>query len=156
MGGISVNLNTETSINGLFAAGETACVSIHGANRMGSNSLAECVVFGRIAGESAASNLKKNTAAESVRGQAEQEEKRITGLFHHFPAPFQSPGTWELTKEMRGIMDEHAGIIRSQASLETGLEKIKKLQKAPPRLRIKGSPLHLMPNRPTCSNSITC
>ncbi len=137
MGGISVNLNTESSINGLYAAGETACVSIHGANRMGSNSLAECVVFGRIAGESAARNQKKNASAETIGGQAYKEEKRITGLFNTTSATHQSAGTWEITREMRGIMDEHAGIIRDQDSLQTGLEKIKKLQESDSLLRIK-------------------
>ena len=53
MGGIDVNTECKTEIEGLYAAGECACVSVHGANRLGGNSLLEIVVFGKIAGKSA-------------------------------------------------------------------------------------------------------
>lgn len=70
MGGISTDEKAQTEVNGLFAAGECACVSVHGANRLGGNSLLETIVFGKIAGE---------TAARFIKGsqKAQQENKAI-------------------------------------------------------------------------------
>src|ERR671930_2028059 len=80
MGGIHSNIDGATEMNGLWAAGEAACNSTHGANRLGANSTAECLVWGRITGELAAEyalNHKKSTPDASLKQRVLEEEKRI-------------------------------------------------------------------------------
>ena len=83
MGGIHTDLNTATSLHGLFAAGECACVSINGANRLGSNSLTELLVFGARAGRAASAFASANPLAgdSAVRDRAGAAEQRIRALF---------------------------------------------------------------------------
>src|SRR6187551_1903731 len=81
MGGVHTDINGATPIEGLFAAGETACVTINGANRLGSNSLPECLVFGARAGKAAAEYATRaNPARPSVMRQAEDEVRRLDQL----------------------------------------------------------------------------
>src|SRR5678815_2963253 len=82
MGGILCNRHTETPLKGLYAAGECSSVGIHGANRLGSNSLAEIVVFGKVAGERAAQYARAVPAGKSevARRQAQAVEARLLGL----------------------------------------------------------------------------
>lgn len=83
MGGIHTNLEGATPLPGLFAAGECACVSINGANRLGSNSLTELLVFGVRAARAAVRFAREHTAlaTEVIRVQAEQEAQRIWAQF---------------------------------------------------------------------------
>src|SRR6185503_17770365 len=82
MGGILCNRHTETPLKGLYAAGECSSVGIHGANRLGSNSLAEIVVFGKVAGEHAAQYAKAAPAggSEATRRQADAVQARLLAL----------------------------------------------------------------------------
>ncbi len=85
MGGIHADINAATPVGGLFAAGECACVSINGANRLGSNSLTELLVFGGRAGRSATEYIHsggKAVKASAIVKQAEDARKRMTALFH--------------------------------------------------------------------------
>src|SRR5438309_9968035 len=80
MGGVHTDVHGFTGMPGLYAAGEVACVSMNGANRLGSNSLTECLVFGAAAGRSAdgyAMKLDSPSLGNSVQGQAMMAEKRI-------------------------------------------------------------------------------
>lgn len=133
MGGIHTNLYAATGIPGLFAAGECACITINGANRLGSNALAECLVFGRIAGEKAAESIESRSAKSVSRSDAEKafvtlrllaldEEKRLNNILQRHK---QNPEKVSyLRDEMQHAMDEHAGIFREQKSLKQGLSKI--------------------------------
>ena len=127
MGGIDCNLNCETSIKGLYAAGECSCVSVHGANRLGGNSLLDCVVFGKVAGEKAskyASSLRDGPDEGLVQSFLEGEQKRVEG--------FQNGnGTEEpsvLRDEVRLILSQKVGMFRSGPDLEEALDKIRRLR----------------------------
>ncbi len=82
MGGVSTDIDGATPLAGLYAAGEVACVSINGANRLGSNSLPECLVFGARAGKAAALFAAQQKAPNgSVLAQATDERKRLESQF---------------------------------------------------------------------------
>jgi fumarate reductase flavoprotein subunit len=117
MGGIHTDINTATPLAGLFAAGECACVSINGANRLGSNSLAEILVFGARAGRNAAAFAKANpTASAGVTGHAsEAAQARIRELFTRDGG---RETVWGLRKAMNDTMESGAGIYRSEALLQ--------------------------------------
>jgi succinate dehydrogenase flavoprotein subunit len=117
MGGIDCDINAATSIAGLFAAGECACVSINGANRLGSNSLTELLVFGRRAGLGAAQfvqGAETQVSDRAIRQQAEAAEHRIRKLFTATGGGETVAG---LRREMNTTMEAGAGIYRSDASL---------------------------------------
>jgi len=128
MGGIDTDITGATALPGFYAAGECACVSINGANRLGSNSLTELLVFGRRAGTAAARFALENTALDtaSLELQASDEQKRIGRNF------FRKEGGTErifiLRKEMNETMETSAGIYRSEKSLKETCDKIKELK----------------------------
>ena len=127
MGGIDADAEGKTVVKGLFAAGECACVSVHGANRLGGNSLLEALVFGAIAGEGAASYIKgdENTKGEGiVLDSLKREEEEIKGLMAS-GGKERVPELWE---ELNGVMDEKIGIFREERSLKEGLNKVKELK----------------------------
>jgi succinate dehydrogenase flavoprotein subunit len=117
MGGIHTDINTATPLPGLFAAGECACVSINGANRLGSNSLAEILVFGARAGRNAAAFAKANpiAGASITRHGSEAAQARIRELFTRDGG---GETVWGLRKAMNGTMESGAGIYRSEVSLQ--------------------------------------
>jgi fumarate reductase flavoprotein subunit len=116
MGGIHTDIDTATPLAGLFAAGECGCVSINGANRLGSNSLAEILVFGARAGRNAAAFAKANPIANArVSGHgSEAARARIRELFTRDGRET----VWALRKAMNDTMESGAGIYRSEASLQ--------------------------------------
>lgn len=123
MGGIHTNVHGETTVPGLYAAGETACISINGANRLGSNSLSECLVFGAAAAKAAVENLsQKKTTPHAA--QLKDEEKKRTEFLQHVGKEKISV----IRSEMEGIMDQYAGVIREEKGLMHGLNEIKQLQ----------------------------
>src|SRR4029079_17812267 len=86
MGGVHTDIDGATPVRGLYAAGETACVSINGANRLGSNSLPECLVFGARAGRAAAEYAATaNEAPAAIESQAADEVRRLEGLLATVP-----------------------------------------------------------------------
>jgi fumarate reductase flavoprotein subunit len=120
MGGIHTDVDTATPLPGLFAAGECACVSINGANRLGSNSLAEILVFGARAGRSAAAfakaNPRTNPMASTTAGRgAEIAQARIRDLFTRDSS---GEAVSSLRKTMHETMESGAGIYRSENSLQ--------------------------------------
>ncbi len=128
MGGIHVDINTATPLGGLFAAGECACVSINGANRLGSNSLTELLVFGGRAGRSAAEYIHsggKDVNVSAIEKQSDDAQKRITALFHRADGQETVSG---LRKEMNDAMEAGAGIYRTEESLKVACETIGKLR----------------------------
>lgn len=124
MGGIDTNINCETSVKGLYAAGECACISIHGANRLGGNSLMETVVFGKKAGEEAA-NYASNTDQKTVKKSVKSE---IESQFENFCKRDKGENRAQIKKELQETMEEHAGIFRSHTSLQKGFDKVTELK----------------------------
>ncbi len=129
MGGIDTDINGATRVGGLFAAGECACVSINGANRLGSNSLTELLVFGARAGRGAAEYAAAGggTAVSEalVTEQAEAAENRVRALFR------RTNGTEDiavLRREMTATMEAGAGIYRSEDSLQEACAKMAEIR----------------------------
>lgn len=114
-----------TPVKGLFAAGECACVSVHGANRLGTNSLLEAVVFGERAGRSAL-EYAKNISHASIN---ESHEK--TKILELFESIFQQNGDDsynDIRNEMKKVMTENCGVFRDESRLQICIETIKKLK----------------------------
>ena len=127
MGGIHTDIHGATPLKGLYAAGEAACVSINGANRLGSNSLTEILVFGARAGKAAAAFAAEQAgASSSLAAQAVDEQRRLEEGF------LRKNGGKEriaiLRAEMHQIMEESAGIYRTETALKEATGKLKRLQ----------------------------
>ena len=135
MGGVHTDINGATPLPGLFAAGEVACVSINGANRLGSNSLPELLVFGARAGRAAADYAA--TAPEPnghALAQLKDEQRRLE-------TERVQPGGREpiadLRQEMQSTMEASAGIYRTAASLSAGVGTLRTLQERARDLRVE-------------------
>jgi fumarate reductase flavoprotein subunit len=127
MGGISTDINGATPIPGLYAAGEAACVSINGANRLGSNSLTEILVFGARAGKAAATFAAgQREAGSAVMAQALDEERRLEEKFLRKTGGKERMAT--LRGEMHKIMEESAGIYRTESTLKSAAAGLRGLQ----------------------------
>jgi len=140
MGGIDTNINAETNISGLYAAGECACVSINGANRLGSNSLTELLVFGARAGQ---------RAAEFAKSAAQPTEAVLKGGLERFSGTISAlrstPGDQKIAhirRDLHATMEEGAGIYRDQASLEKTCSVIRDCKDRAKRLELddRGGP----------------
>ena len=123
MGGITVDAETgASSLKGMYAAGEAAA-GLHGANRLGGNSLSDLLVFGNIAGRSAA-NFALSTEEISVnKGKIKKAADAILDCF----SETKSENPYHLHQELQDIMEMHAGIVREEESLNEGIEKLKNL-----------------------------
>jgi fumarate reductase flavoprotein subunit len=125
MGGVHTNVRCETPLRGLYAAGECASVGIHGANRLGSNSLVEIVVFGKVAGESAAEHARSPVLkAVDLRKMAEQSEKSLTALLRNETGERLAV----LRDEMRDSMEEGVGIYREARTIGATCAKLAELR----------------------------
>jgi fumarate reductase flavoprotein subunit len=127
MGGISTNTKAATSLPGLFAAGECACVSLNGANRLGSNSLTELLVFGKRAAMSAIEHIQDLPASDAAAldAQAGKTQARIRELFSRTDGTESLSG---LRKEMMDTMEKNVGIYRTAAGLQEAVDKIAELR----------------------------
>ncbi|MDH5419091.1 MAG: succinate dehydrogenase/fumarate reductase flavoprotein subunit [Candidatus Bathyarchaeota archaeon] len=126
MGGIHANIRTETPASGLYAAGEGACLSIHGANRLGTNSTSDCLVFGFVAGEEAAKYALSKDSRELPQDKILAEERRV------FDQVLGSEGDERvsvLRDEMRRIMNDKVWIFRREDELQSALKEIRQLKK---------------------------
>ncbi|MGQ9507488.1 MAG: succinate dehydrogenase/fumarate reductase flavoprotein subunit [Candidatus Bathycorpusculaceae bacterium] len=141
MGGIRANIKTETSIAGLYAAGECSCLSLHGANRLGTNSTAECLVFGAVAGEEAAKHALSTSLKEISHEKLLAEEKRV------FDGILGSEGGERvpiIRDEMRHIMNEKVWIFRRGDQLESALKEIRAFKERFKHIKVqdKGGPFN--------------
>jgi fumarate reductase flavoprotein subunit len=127
MGGISTNTAAATTLPGLFAAGECACVSLNGANRLGSNSLTELLVFGKRAALSAIEHVQGAPAAntEALKARALESQARIRELFSRTDGNESMSG---LRKEMMDTMEKNVGIYRHEAGLQEAVDAIAALR----------------------------
>jgi len=124
MGGISVDNDCATPLPGLYASGEASCVSVHGANRLGGNSLLEAVVFGKVAGTILATAGGPGPSPVAVRSAVSSEADRISS--------FLDRGAGEsihtIREELKGTMFDSFGVYRTAALMEAGLRKVRELQ----------------------------
>ncbi len=128
MGGIDVDGRCATSLEGFFAAGECACVSVHGANRLGGNSLLETVVFGKIAGEEASGYVKglerKEPDEKTLLDEALAERKKIEGWISRT----SGEKAHHLLNRLKVVMSEKVGLFRTKKELEKALEEIRQIR----------------------------
>jgi len=133
MGGIKVEAGTASStIPGLYAAGEAAA-GMHGANRLGGNSLSDLLVFGKIAGQSASNFAQTNTY---VSPHGEIINKSIEDTLKPFEQGTENP--YQIHEELQEIMEANVGIVRTGKELEEGIKKLEGLKKRLPDLHAKG------------------
>lgn len=124
MGGIPTTINCETPMPGLFAAGECACVSVHGANRLGGNALMETIVYGRRAGEFAAQYAETHDIKGISDHHLKSQEQKIAALLSRKEGERIGP----LREAIGTIMAEHFGISRTKERMEEGMEKLAALR----------------------------
>ncbi len=133
MGGIKVEADTAAStVPGLYAAGEAAA-GMHGANRLGGNSLSDLLVFGKIAGQCAANFAQENSR---VSPHGEEIKKSIENTLEPFEDGDENP--YQIHQELQEIMESHAGIVRTGEELEKGIRKLEELEKRLPKMHAKG------------------
>ena len=136
MGGVHTDIKGHTPVENIWAAGEVSCVSLHGANRLGSNSTAECLVWGRVAGGEAARYCEKAPVPEMPK-TAEQEWAKIEALI-------ASTGTedhYAIRKELRHNLDATMGVFRTGEQMEAGLKKIRELKERYKKISLKDKSL---------------
>jgi len=129
MGGVHTDIHGFTGVTGLFAAGEVACVSMNGANRLGSNSLTECLVFGAEAGKAAAEYASKQPApsfGNPVQGLAASEEARV---FDEILKHEQGERISTIRVDMQKSMEDHVGIYRDENNLKEACSIVGDLKK---------------------------
>ncbi len=138
MGGIKTDPETGASnVPGLFAAGEVAG-GLHGANRLGGNSLSDLLVYGRRAGEGAAEYVKSNGYSTDIGENAvEDEKKRMLEPLHRQGG--ENP--YQLQQELQEVMMEHANLMRTGDSIKEGLGKVLALKDRLPNIKVAGSTL---------------
>jgi succinate dehydrogenase / fumarate reductase flavoprotein subunit len=136
MGGVRVNPETqESTIPGLFAAGEVSG-GMHGANRLGGNSLSDLLVFGKRAGEFAAIHAQGRSSMPTI-DQAEVDAMARESLAPFDPAEGENP--YSIHEDLRAMMQRRVGIVRSGEDLEFALEELKKLRARASRVKAGGN-----------------
>jgi len=136
MGGIPTNVDGETPLSGLYAAGECACVSVHGANRLGGNSLLETLVLGARAGRKAASNVKGEKEGFNPLAFQKQSETFQSSLRERSSGKGEE-SCFRLRGELKTVMTNQVGIFRRESDLLSANEKIKELKERFGRIGIK-------------------
>jgi succinate dehydrogenase / fumarate reductase flavoprotein subunit len=126
MGGIHTDINGATEIHGVWAAGEVACNSVHGANRLGANSTAECLVWGKITGELAAKYILEDKSSPPFPMHlVASEEKRIyDGIFRGIG----SVNPYEVRQQLTDILNSKAYVFRNERDLVEGLKQVRELR----------------------------
>lgn len=131
MGGIPVNIDGQVRsgpdglIEGFFAAGECACVSVHGANRLGSNSLLECVVYGKITGAAIAPYVQNRKLPEV------DEQRYLEEAAASIQSLLDKPGKYrigEVRQQLQDAMSEHCGVFRTEEVMQEGFTKLDQFQ----------------------------
>jgi len=133
MGGISTT-KTATPIAGFFAAGECACLSLHGANRLGTNSTADCLVFGAVAGKEAARHALENKLEALPQERTVAEERRVFEEIFGSEGPERVP---VIRDEMRHVMHDKVWIFRKADELESALETLRELKERFKHIRVE-------------------
>jgi len=125
MGGVKTDVNGETNIPGLYAAGEVACVSVHGGNRLGANSLLDTLIFGRRSGEHAASRATHMPMPSTPATRVADTEREIEAIMRREPG---GPRIGAIKHELGRTMDEYVAVFRDEDGLEKALEIVRRLK----------------------------
>jgi len=137
MGGVHTDIKGHTPAENIWAAGEVSCVSLHGANRLGANSTAECLVWGRVTGAEAARYAANASAAEAPVEAAQAQWSKIEALF-------ESKGSedhYQIRKELRKTLDANMGVFRTGEQMQAGLNKIRELKERYKHISLKDKSL---------------
>jgi succinate dehydrogenase / fumarate reductase flavoprotein subunit len=136
MGGVSSDKNGMTLLEGLYAVGECACVSVHGANRLGGNSLLDTIVFGKRAGEHAANHIsgKETPSDEAYMGALKDEARFISDLMGEEGENFAA-----VRDELRTVMQQDVGVFRDRSGLERAVDTIRQLIEKGRSVRVKSN-----------------
>ena len=144
MGGIPTNRHGEVvapyrhgpeeAVPGLYAAGECACVSVHGANRLGGNSLLDILVFGRAAAESILSHLDKNP----IQGEIDETSlDRAMARLERWDRQGDGESVVAVRDDLKKVMEDHAGVFRTAEIMQEGVDKLKALRERAENVRLK-------------------
>ena len=134
MGGVKTDVNGATTVPGLYAAGEVACVSVHGGNRLGANSLLDTLIFGRRSGQHAAARAKQIDAGKISDSVLADSEREIAELTNRDRGKGRRVSV--LRKELGDTMDRFVAVFRDEAGIQTALERVKALQEEYPNAYI--------------------
>ncbi len=134
MGGIHTDINGQTEIEGIYAAGEAGCVSVHGANRLGGNSLLDILVFGKRAGKHA---LEYARGASFTPVSNEQEEKDTQMIATMMDGKGSGTTIADIRRAMGNLMAEKVGVYRNAADLESAISELADLQEQFKQMRIQ-------------------
>ncbi len=133
MGGVHTDLRGRTPVENIWAAGEAACVSLHGANRLGTNSTAECLLWGRVTGEDAAKYCASTAVGAAPTQAAQAEERRLQTLL----AKTGTESHYQVRAELRKTMDQSMGVYRTGAAIAAGLTKIRELKQRYAHIQVR-------------------
>lgn len=125
MGGIKTDIDGQTAVPGLYAAGEAACVSVHGGNRLGANSLLDTLVFGRRSGQHASDAVKSISHVNVTDAAADADRENIQGLLSNAEG---GPMFGTLRHEMGKTMNYNLAVFRDQQGMETALSDIREVR----------------------------
>jgi succinate dehydrogenase / fumarate reductase flavoprotein subunit len=125
MGGVKTDTDGGTAVPGLYAAGEVACVSVHGGNRLGANSLLDTLVFGRRSGTHAARRTQAIATPRPSRSQLEDERRLVREVVARERSGRRAA---ELRQELGQTMDKHVAVFRNEAGLREALEVVRRLK----------------------------
>ncbi len=131
MGGIETTIDGATGVDGLFAAGETACVSVQGANRLGGNSLLETIVFGKRVGGHAAKQAKDKPWPKQPGDRLELEKERLNSLLHREG----KENALQIKRRLGALMNDKVGIFRHESAITEALAALPELRERAQRIR---------------------
>ena len=124
----------EEVVPGLYAAGECACVSVHGANRLGGNSLLDILVFGRLSGLDILEYLDENPRHRATDSASEEQ---AMARFRRFDREGEGVSVAELRRELQKVMEDHAGVFRTEEIMREGLEKMRGIRERLDEVRLR-------------------
>ncbi|MDA1348962.1 MAG: FAD-binding protein [Chloroflexi bacterium] len=134
MGGIKTDVNGLTAVPGLYAAGECACVSVHGGNRLGANSLLDTLVFGRRSGQHASDQVKQKSFASVTDASADSDLANIRRLLKNDDG---GEMFGRVRQELGQTMDKHLAVYRNQQGMEEALAKVRELKERYRQVRVQ-------------------
>ncbi|MGZ4183582.1 MAG: FAD-binding protein [Solirubrobacteraceae bacterium] len=133
MGGVKTDVHGRTTVPGLYAAGEVACVSVHGGNRLGANSLLDTLIFGRRAGEHAASRAGETTMPSTPTSRVTDVERSIAAIIGREPGGRRLGA---IKRELGATMNQHVAVFRDGEGLATAHALVRRLKEDAPKAAI--------------------
>jgi succinate dehydrogenase / fumarate reductase flavoprotein subunit len=134
MGGVKTDVDGRTSVPGLYAAGEVACVSVHGGNRLGANSLLDTLIFGRRSGEHAAGLVRQIPMPQTPASRVADSERRIGEIIRR-PAG-EGRRLSAIKAELGDTLNEYVAVFRDAEGLDKALEIVRRLKEEAPKAAI--------------------